>query len=856
MLVLHAFGSPWVEADGRPIGGAAGQRSRLAILATLAAAGEKGMSRDRLQTLFWPESDTERARGALKQALYALRRDLGHQDVIIGSVDLRLNPAVIATDVGEFEAALASGLLELAAQKYTGSFADGVYLKESSEFERWAERERSRLSDAYRGVLERLARKAEAASDLSAASEWWRKAAAHDPYNPSVAVSLIRTLAIAGETDRALRHGQLYRALVQDDLGAEADSEVERVVESIRRGELRPERTENSYLDARPTVSPSAAPQRGRLHRSAKWLTPLRKPVGAAIAVGLATPFLMSAWVGRVQARPSPGVVVIGTCAAGLGDDADANGALLTNRLRSGIADIGLATMRDLSIDGFSRRKSRNLDLLGAEPAARVARMAHARFVISAGCATQHDSVTVAAKIVDADSLLPIAMIEPERAATGELRGAIERIRDRTMTALAERLDPKLANWAYASRAPSNYQSYLELRLGIDAFVRGELLAAHSHFLRSAVLDTMATTPLIWAGFARQIYEKPVGDSLIEAMQRGSLRLTRWDQAMVEYLLAFEHHDLAAMHVAAHHVAAAAPNSEWRILVARSAKNIARMREALAVLDQIDASRGWLAGWDVVWITRGEARHFLGQYELLLQDLRKGPRFWPGSSFTVKGELCALAALGRVEELNRRRDQILGAQDRPNFPGLAYFQAVDELRAHGYLAAARNAADWMLTYLRTLPDSERAPGDIAHYLQVAGRLTEARAVMDSLERATPGRQLDESDLTTLGEIAAEQGDSATARRALEGIVRMPDPPVYYAQAGGSPPGVNRLLDRASILALLGEKQDAVELLAEAFRRGDAYRNAVHIWGIGMERLRGYPPYETLMKPDDRPESVF
>src|ERR1044071_10073860 len=77
MLLLRTFGGLSLENGGRPIIGAAGQRRRLAVLAVLAAAGDTPVSRDRLCALFWPDSDAERARGALKQALYALRRDVG-----------------------------------------------------------------------------------------------------------------------------------------------------------------------------------------------------------------------------------------------------------------------------------------------------------------------------------------------------------------------------------------------------------------------------------------------------------------------------------------------------------------------------------------------------------------------------------------------------------------------------------------------------------------------------------------------------------------------------------------------------------------------------------------------------------
>jgi DNA-binding SARP family transcriptional activator len=119
------------------------QRRRMALLALLAAAGESGMSRDRVLLYLWPENDQEHGRGLLRQALHALRRDLKAADLILGGTDLRLNPQVITSDVCDFQDLLRSGDQERALALYSGPFLDGVHLSEAPEFERWAEERRS-----------------------------------------------------------------------------------------------------------------------------------------------------------------------------------------------------------------------------------------------------------------------------------------------------------------------------------------------------------------------------------------------------------------------------------------------------------------------------------------------------------------------------------------------------------------------------------------------------------------------------------------------------------------------------------------------------------------------------------------
>src|SRR5262252_3375729 len=98
LLRLTTFGGLSLEGDEGPLTGAAAQRRRLVLLAALAAAGQKGMSRDALVGLFWPEVDEARARAALSQALYTLKRDTGVDELVLGHDVLTLNGAIVWSD--------------------------------------------------------------------------------------------------------------------------------------------------------------------------------------------------------------------------------------------------------------------------------------------------------------------------------------------------------------------------------------------------------------------------------------------------------------------------------------------------------------------------------------------------------------------------------------------------------------------------------------------------------------------------------------------------------------------------------------------------------------------------------------
>src|SRR3954462_14527197 len=128
MLHLKTFGGLSVDIDGVPGIGAAQQRKTLGLLALLAASGQRGLSRDKLIAALWPETDAEHGRGLLKQACYALRRDLAAPELFLGSIQLRLNSAVISSDVEAFAAALRKNDPAKAVSYYTAPFLEGFYL--------------------------------------------------------------------------------------------------------------------------------------------------------------------------------------------------------------------------------------------------------------------------------------------------------------------------------------------------------------------------------------------------------------------------------------------------------------------------------------------------------------------------------------------------------------------------------------------------------------------------------------------------------------------------------------------------------------------------------------------------------
>ena len=219
--------------------GAATQRRRLAILALLAVAGDRGMSRDKLVSYLWPESDPERARHNLNQLLHAERRQFGAHQLFAGVKTLRLDPELIWTDVGAFDGALDAGDLADAVGLYRGPFLDGFFVSGAPEFERWAQVQRDRYAGRCREAIVALARAATVSEDRSTAIDWWRRAFDLDPLDSGIALGLVEALARGGDAPGALRIARRHEDSLREELDLPPDDEIRRVIERLQgRGSL------------------------------------------------------------------------------------------------------------------------------------------------------------------------------------------------------------------------------------------------------------------------------------------------------------------------------------------------------------------------------------------------------------------------------------------------------------------------------------------------------------------------------------------------------------------------------------------------------------------------------------------
>lgn len=225
-----------MEDDSGEAARVASRRHPVALLALLATAPSRTLSRGKLVGYLWPETSEKKARNRLGTCVHQVRSSLGEGVLASVGDDLRLAADAVDCDVWRFREA-AEGELEAAVEHYGGPFLDGFRLPDAPAFEKWVERQRTELAGEYHGALERLAEAAEERGEPERAAGWWRKRTNEDPYDSRVVRRLMESLAAAGNRPAALQASQVHRRMVEEELGTAPDPEVEALAERLQRDE-------------------------------------------------------------------------------------------------------------------------------------------------------------------------------------------------------------------------------------------------------------------------------------------------------------------------------------------------------------------------------------------------------------------------------------------------------------------------------------------------------------------------------------------------------------------------------------------------------------------------------------------
>jgi DNA-binding SARP family transcriptional activator/TolB-like protein len=831
--------APGGEEQGPEV---ASQRKPLALLAILAAAAPHGASRDRLLLLLWPDSHTERARGALKTMVHALRKQLG-PEVVEGVAELQLGSSVVASDIGRFRAALASGDDAAAVAAYGGPFLDGVYLDAAPEFERWASDERARLHGELRDALERLAARASSEGQLTDAVRWWRARHAADPLHAPTSLRFMRALAAAGDRAGALLHARAHESLVRSELDVAADPEVLGFAETLRAGgDLELAATGRDVPNTPPgppSIVPCIAPgspavadtREGR----AAMVEPASRPalyrrwpvIGAlalaAFALGFTTLNLRrdrssdTATASALQAnRVAVAVFVNRTGVRAL----DVLGTMSSDWVTRGLAQTPGAEVFDI---GGLFLSGRAPDGAAVDPR-ELARANGAGLVVAGNYYKVGSRIAFSVQLLDVASGRVVRALGPVEGDADQPLAAVEEMRQQVASAVAISLDPRLGELTRVQLVPPRYDAYTEFAAGQEIYWRGDWEAALPHFRRAVALDSNFMAALAFVSVAAVGTGRcALVDSVLQryGARRPPPNDLDWLTVQVSRARCESNHE-EHNRLVRERLALMRGSRFVTMVLSTGYRQLNRPSEALALLADVIHSRdlGWLpqAGRAFYWRELAANNHLLHDYasERGVADQMAAAGVHRLTTTYVRAR--ALAGLGHGDSAVALMDGIAGLSPDPALvagttgllppmqvatPGWVMYQVALELAAHGDSVAARGvmerSAHWFASARQTEPVPLAPTVVYTRVLEWLGRGQEARSIADALAiRESTSIHARGS----LGLVAANAGDADAALRADRWLEEQP--PRF-------PKGLP-ILYRAQIAAALGDTARAGVML--------------------------------------------
>jgi DNA-binding SARP family transcriptional activator/tetratricopeptide (TPR) repeat protein/type II secretory pathway predicted ATPase ExeA len=237
VLRLVMLGPPRIERDGSPVH--FDTRKAVALLALVSMA-EQPLTRDRLATMFWPDSDDERARGALRRTLSVTAAGVGDA-LVVTRATVAVQKSQVQVDAVEFRRLLGRGdlvALDKACALYRDDFLAGFAVRDCPDFDDWqsstAADLRQRLSTALEGLVAARTANGELEKALELARRWVALDALHEPAQQAT----IRLLALTGQRSAALRqYRDCVRALA-DELGVAPLRETTAIYDDVRSGRV------------------------------------------------------------------------------------------------------------------------------------------------------------------------------------------------------------------------------------------------------------------------------------------------------------------------------------------------------------------------------------------------------------------------------------------------------------------------------------------------------------------------------------------------------------------------------------------------------------------------------------------
>jgi len=410
--------------------------------------------------------------------------------------------------------------------------------------------------------------------------------------------------------------------------------------------------------------------------------------------------------------------------------------------------------------------------------------------------------------ITDTQSRMLFRSLQPVKGSLADSMDLIEKLRQLIMGAMAADLGFTIGDWLGVR--PPSYEIYQEFILGMNAFGSSNIAKSIGHLEKAVKLDPGFMPAHIWLARCYQVtgrWDKAV--PILELADQNRDKLTPEMALFSDRLKADSQGKYEEGLRALLELRKLAPREPLYIFAAAiNGIAVNRPRQAIDLFEKTEIPEDWLKigtgpTWFGIW---SNAHYFLGNHKKELEVIRRAREYYPDALAPMTLEARALAALGRIEEVKKVVDESLLSRSTIGAwtAGRVMLAAARELRLRGYHEAfkdmAGRAGEWYRGRLAGKEAAEQQRSELAAALYVTEQWEEALRISEELKRI--------------------------------------DRPFTFG---------SQTYWRARIAALLGMKEEAVELLRQSFSQGKEY-DVFLIQEADFDLLRDFAPFKELMKP--------
>jgi serine/threonine protein kinase len=536
-----------------------------------------------------------------------------------------------------------------------------------------------------------------------------------------------------------------------------------------------------------------------------------------------------------------PDLVAVAVFENQTGDSSlDSLGRMASDWISQGLSQVsGLKVVPTMSVpqlSGISKPGEKTSSTLS--PLQVLAEQTGAGKVVSGTYYLSSGEIQFMSSITNTQKRKLIFSLEPVKGSLTDAMNVIENLRQRVMGALA--VDHKLSIGDLKGMRPPSYEAYQEFVSGMNSF-GSDYGQAIDHLEKAVRLDPGFLPAYQWLARSYSntgLWEKAV--SILGFMEQNRDKLTPEGALFLDRMKAMSQGKNEEALRALQQLRRLAPREVlYTFLVAAEAIAINRPRLGLDLLEKNKVPETWLdKAPGIMWFSNWcLAYHFLENYRKELEVVRQARQYFPDALNLMAVEARAFAALGRIEEVRKVVDESLLSRSSLGTVGGVMLAAARELRAHGYQEAFKDMAGRAVEWYRSRAAGEEAVEQRLHELvealYIAELWEEAGALIEKLRLEKP----DDIDyLGYSGALAARRGGKQEASRISEELKKIDRPYTFGEQTYW----------QARIAALLGMKEEAVELLRQSFAQGR------HYYFIRQEAdfslLRDFAPFIELVKP--------